>query len=340
MSTASTARWDRDPEVVLVVSVDTECDKVERWAPRWPLTFASVTEGIVEKLHPVCEQYGMRPTYLLSPEVVRDHECVAALLRLRNAELGSHLHIEHMDPGVDPRGAAPGYFQCQHPASEELDQMQQLTELFRDRFGAQPMSFRAGRFGAGANTVRCLETLGYRYDSSVTPHMRWGRNPGEMDFTRSPEQPYVPSQANIATWGRSSIVELPVSIVSSKLGDWLRSRVLLEHGQNVVKRTFRKALAPLWLRPTISDPSVMMHVCTSLVERHGNQPVVVLTMLLHAGELVAGASPYSATEAQAETIFKRLETILAELAQRGVRGATMAEAAELVVPALAAGRAA
>jgi len=42
----------------------------------------------------------------------------------------------------------------------EFEKLKNLTDLFINKFGHRPTSFRAGRFGAGNNTISALENLG------------------------------------------------------------------------------------------------------------------------------------------------------------------------------------
>jgi len=79
---------------LVAVSIDVECDKDLHWRVRRPLTFRGVEEGIGRRLAPLFAEYGVRPTYLLSPEVIRDGTCVSLLKTLEACELGTHLHPE------------------------------------------------------------------------------------------------------------------------------------------------------------------------------------------------------------------------------------------------------
>jgi hypothetical protein len=289
-----------------------------------PLAFRSVTDGVAARLQPIFARHGIRPTYLVSPEVLRDPAARAVLERLPDSvELGSHLHGEHL--GAAPDG--PGDFQCQYPAEVELERMTRLAELFETSLGRRPRSFRAGRFGAGPNTLRCLEALGYAADGSVTPHMRWGIAPGEMDYTAAPEQPYFPAHANIARRGTSTVLEIPVSLVGTPVGDALRSALLLENGQGLVRRALRRVTRPRWLHPAIETVDVMLRVADTLVARHRARGRVVLTMMFHAGEVVAGATPSSHSDAAAAVVRARLDATLGALVAAGARPATMSDIA-------------
>ncbi|HSO34771.1 MAG TPA: hypothetical protein VLT33_19690, partial [Labilithrix sp.] len=74
----------------LCVTIDTESDKGKGWRSRRPLSFEGVTDGVVKRLHPLFERFGAKPTYLLSPEVMRDEASVAVFRRIaQSCELGT-----------------------------------------------------------------------------------------------------------------------------------------------------------------------------------------------------------------------------------------------------------
>ncbi|MDP8999128.1 MAG: hypothetical protein M3O46_03350, partial [Myxococcota bacterium] len=86
--------------VLLCVSIDCECDKGPAWRTRLPLAFDGVAVGIVERLHPLFRSFRGKPTYLLSPELLREPRCIEQLAALQGAELGTHLHGELAEPGA------------------------------------------------------------------------------------------------------------------------------------------------------------------------------------------------------------------------------------------------
>ena len=74
----------------LCVTIDTECDKGQGWRTQRPLAFAGVLEGVGRRLQPLFAEYRAKPTYLLSPEVMRDAASVELLRRIApNVELGA-----------------------------------------------------------------------------------------------------------------------------------------------------------------------------------------------------------------------------------------------------------
>ena len=174
----------------LCVSIDTECDKGKGWLSKRPMSFDGVHDGILERIHPLFAEFGAKPTYLLSPEVLRDERCVEALRTIEpSSELGTHLHGEYAEPGAFEPDMTQ-HFQRDYAPELEREKLTYLTDLFIRAFGHQPRSFRAGRFGIGPSSIPILESLGYTVESSVTPHVDWSSaGAAGLSFVGAPTQP-------------------------------------------------------------------------------------------------------------------------------------------------------
>lgn len=296
-------------QVLLVITIDTEGDcQKESWEKSNPLTFKSVTEGIPYILQPLFNQFNAAPTYLISPEVINHKEGVKALKSLVGKhELGAHLHGEYIEPEQKypyPAGTNAEMYQCLYSPEIELAKLRNLSELFKDKFGYPAVSFRAGRYGAGGNTIQSLEKLGYRIDTSISPHMVWRDNRGQkiVDFTRAPEQPYFPDYQEIIKPGAGRVLEVPISIIKS----WWRR--------------------PLWLRPSYASTRQMVKVITTLQLRYANQPnPVVLNMMFHSMEVIPGISPLNKTWEETDAFLKRLTEVLEYCRANGVKFCTLSE---------------
>jgi hypothetical protein len=292
--------------VFLCVSIDCECDKGPGWKTQRPLRYAGVHRGIVERIHPMMSRYGGKPTYLLSPEVLRDAACVEALASLRSCELGAHLHGEMAEPGAFAPDVTSDV-QRDYPGAIERAKLVSLTSSFRDVFGRRPASFRAGRFGVGPNTLPILEELGYSVDSSVTPRVDWSHVSRGLTFVHAPHQPYFPDRTDPAKRGRSTVLEVPVTTAPRLAG-----RVPL----------VGRLAQPRWLRPTWSSARALVRTARDAVEsarQEGQQRPVVLNAMLHNVEVVAGASPYAATDGAATALLSRLEALLVWATAEGIK---------------------
>jgi glycosyltransferase involved in cell wall biosynthesis/Tfp pilus assembly protein PilF len=302
----------------LLVTIDTECDKSSTWRTASPLTFRGVTEAIPDRLQPLFARFGIRPTYLLSPEVMTHPESVAALKACRDVELTTHLHGDYAVPQIktwDFAGTTTDEMQWEYGAELERAKMATLTEMFRQQFGFQPLSFRAGRFGAGPHTGRILQELGYRIDSSVTPHICWTSRRGEKrpDYRKYPEMPYtLGPEGDISCPGTGGLLEVPVTILPTGTV------------------ASNNPAEPIWFRPWYSDADslcrVLDHVLAQPPVNGVHRP---LMMMFHNVELLAGASPYPQTGAEVQRYLDMMARVFELAERRGVKACTMAEYADL-----------
>lgn len=311
------------PDVFLVVSIDCECDKGPAWRSRRPLAFDGIAEGIGARLQPLFEKYGAKPTYLLSPEVMRHEPSVERLASLGSrAELGTHLHGEYAEPNAFEPDVTR-VFQRDYPREIELQKLASTTDSFARAFGRRPTSFRAGRFGIGPHTLGILGDLGYLVDSSVTPFMRWSDRGTSFSFEGAATQPYVPDEAAPAKKGGSRILEVPITI---------RPRAA-----NRIPALGR-FIEPRWLRPSRASGSEMIAVARGEIAEAATQKrtaPVILNAMFHNVEVIAGASPYAATEGQARAILERVETLLAFAKQEGIRSVGLSDTRDILTGASA-----
>lgn len=268
------------------------------------MTFEGVHVGIVQRLQPLFASYGAKPTYLVSPEVIRDAQSAEELKAIgAGCELGAHLHGEYAEPGAwEPEVTRD--FQRDYEGDVEKRKLTYLTDQFIRAFEHQPVSFRAGRFGIGRRTIGILEELGYAVESSVTPNIDWSDqgSPG-LSFAGAPTQPYHPDRDDPGKPGESSLLEIPITI----------RRRLLNSLPGIGKK-----LEPRWLRPTWTSGDALIRLAEDEIgEARRNTPgrPVVINAMLHNTEVIPDASPYADAEGDARAILDRLRVLLA-FAQR------------------------
>ena len=185
-------------------------------------------------------------------------------------------------------------FKPRSPPAVERAKIEALTSLFVHTFGTRPRSFRAGRFGIGGASLGILADLGYTVDSSVTPFIDWsGAGPGAPDFRQAPFIPYHPDPHAPATAGQGPVWEIPVTI-----------RPRLAHRLPVMRRFLARRLRPRWLRPTWGSAGALIDLARDVWNEAPPRASADATraappiwnVMFHNVEVVAGASPYSATE--------------------------------------------
>lgn len=289
--------------IFLIVSIDTECDKGPGWIVQRPMSFKSVTKGVPEILTPLFSKHGVKPTYLLSPEIMHDEESVLIFRKMSHIELGTHLHEEFIEPLSNWTADRTKSIQRDLHYSMEREKLVRLTDLFERCFGYRPLSFRAGRFGIGVGTMRYLDELGYLVDSSVTPFKThyyesgtvnnfWGRRPF----------PYKVSGLRI--------LQVPVTIVNR---DFSRLPVLvlkcLEDRRTLPRRILNRLgyrSRSEWFRPYRSTSETLIGVAETLIKSCPDGSVPVLNMMFHSNEIIPGASPYCQTLEDVDRYIKSM----------------------------------
>lgn len=312
---------DTNSECYLLVTLDTEVDKDPAWRIAAPPTFTSVTRGIPEIFSPLFRRYGVRPTYLLSSEVLEDQESCQVLTELGSeAELGTHLHADLVTPSRrlfpdNMGGQAANTIQTQLSPAVESAKLANLTERFRESFGYAPVSFRAGRYGMSAVTPALLAELGYLVDSSVTPGLCWNYAEGIIDYRNSRRGHHWLETPN------GPLLELPVSVMpGGALAPLVRDLPALPG--RIARRILGARGQYLWLRPSWGSGEDLVRYVKQSNERF-------LVMMLHSMEVIPGASPYARTQDQANRIVMAMDHLFAFARQAGIRFCTMAEAAKL-----------
>ena len=295
---------------IFCVTIDTEPDCDVHWRRSQPLTFESVTFGIPNILRPMWNRFNIRPVYFVSPEVIENDRCCQTLkdeIGL-GAEIGTHLHSEYIGPQKkheDAGGTASDEFPCFAYDSEiESEKIKNLTELIETKLGIWPVSYRAARYGADLDTIKSLETLGYKVDSSVTPEISWVKQ-GGPDHSRAPKQPYFISARNYYTAGESGILEVPITISGKRLpflsDKWIYYR---------------------WLRPTHMTALEMKMLVAEFVKNYAEP---VLNLMFHSMEVLPGKTPFVRTKLGQKMYLNRLTSILGYLAKKGFESKTLAE---------------
>jgi len=314
-------------KVMFIITIDTEIDKSLSWKVSVNKTFSSILKGIPDKFTPLFEEFGAKPTYLLSSEVINYQDCVRVLKIITNCELGTHLHGELLEPESiisNLSNAIITEMECSYSKEIEYQKLKNITELFKGQFGYQPTSFRAGRFGAGDNTIPLLQRLGYLVDSSITPSVDWNYPEGRANFMMARQQPYFPSEDNLLLEGSSKILEVPVSIVASKCRRpcyTILDTMKLPLTKQIVDHIFPAH----WLRPSRTTSSEMIQVMTRIVKHYHSNDFIILNMMFHSMEIIPGASPYTKNEEESHAFLERIRTVLKYCVSNSFTFATVSE---------------
>ncbi len=290
------------------ITIDTEPDCDVHWRRSVPLSFESVLYGINMILRPLWNRYAIKPVYFVSPEVAQNDSCCKVLRKeiQLGAEIGAHLHSEYIEPKKKYEnfdGTSSKEYSCYAYSTEtELAKIENLTYLISKKLGVKPVSYRAARYGADLDTIKCLENLGYKVDSSVTPQIDWSRQ-GGPNHSKAPKQPYFISTDDYYSEGNSKILEVPITISKKRLfflGDkWLFYR---------------------WLRPSHMSVMEMKILINEFIK---NYDYPVLNMMFHSMEIIPKKTPFVRTKIEQRLYLNRLEKTIKHLKTIGFQSSTL-----------------
>ena len=311
---------DRRP---FLITIDTEGDRL--WER--PRTITTYNAGFLPRFQSLCERFGFKPVYLTNFEMANADAFVAFgrdLLARGAAEIGMHLHAWNSPPIVpltdDDLHSQP--YLVEYPVDVMRRKLAHMTALLEDRFQVDVVSHRAGRWALDERYTRLLVELGYSVDCSVTPGVSWRRTPGGRpgsggaDYSRFPTEPYFVDLDDISRAADSPLLEVPMTIVSSRLhraAPWAYRRPLGRIVRSI-------SPGPRWLRPTGRN---LAELRTTVATAVGSGSLH-LEFMLHSSELMPGGSPTFPDVAAIERLYADLEALFEEIAPRFV-GMTLAE---------------
>lgn len=290
------------------ITIDTEMDADIHWNKKWPPEYSSILDGIPQFYRPLWDKYDVHPIYFLSPEILYSEECCEVFRDeiKKGAIIGAHLHPEYIEPQrvyYSGKQIVQSEFPCSaYDYDTEYNKIKNLTLLIEEKLAIRPIWYRAARFGADNDTMKILEQLGYKYDSSVTPYIDWSDRGGK-NFSNYPQEDITRG---------TSIVEKPVYIDGKrfgKLGEILPDNWLFYN----------------WLRPT---HMTLLELNKIIREQSGSEllysnnnfentydePYSDLVMMFHSMEIMINKTPYVRNKIMQKYYLYRLENTL-KLAQ-------------------------
>lgn len=318
----------------LLFSIDTESDALH-WKGCSPdnLTFKSC-EGL-PVLMDIVGGFGVRPTFLITHAMASQRQvvsCIEPMLKNNLCEVGAHFH-----PGdTPPYERSDGIIRDNILTVPDglLDtKFNELYSLLSSRFGP-PRSFRCGAWTIDSRVIKLLEHYGVTVDSSVTPHVSW-RLINRPSYLTAPDKAYFLDRLDPSMPGDSAILEIPVSIWSSKQADGLIGEIIaaafsmpLESQSGYFARIIKaiRSDKPVWIRPALFSAAEMISAAMELKEK-----VDYVHIMCHSNELAVGTSPYSKTPEQLKRLLTRLRMFFSFAREQGYIPMTLSEYAAIEI---------
>ena len=279
----------------LFITLDTEMDADTHWRKREPAEFSSILNGIPNIYRKLWDKYDICPIYFVSPEVVDNRKCCEVLKNeiCKGAIIGAHLHPEHIEPQKENIDEVEiEKFPCfAYDYEIEKKKLENLRDLIKTNLGVTPIWYRAARFGADEDTIKILDELGFKYDSSFTPNVNWS-DKGGPNHSGTPVFSYKIKGSNI--------IEYPISIAGKRGG--VLGKVLPENW-----------LFYRWLRPTHMSYLEEKNLIDELTDKGIND----LVMMFHSMEIMINKTPYVRNKYMQKYYLWRLEKTIRYVKKKG-----------------------
>lgn len=249
----------------------------------------------LQELAPISREMGFPLTLYCAYQVFVDSGARRTLAFMRDhcgAEIGAHLHHWSTPPFLENAENA-GPPERTHLLSPDLlrERLRNLLKAGRDFQGADPESFRMGRWDLKARLLPLLAEEGIRVDSSICPLRAFKNGP---DHFLAPPDPYwldLPEGKKIL---EAPITQIPLSGNLARL--W--RKMALNHPDLLDAFHFFGCLSP---NPVWHGAAVMRWAARLHVARGGQ----VLSLFLHSSELMPGASPNVPDKAAARKLIAK-----------------------------------
>jgi hypothetical protein len=301
------------PDMNLVVTIDTEEDN---WGHEHS-EFTVENIRMIPRLQDLFDRYSIRPTYLVTYQVVSCKWAADILNQLKfqnKCEIGSHLHPWNTPPSkeiVNERNSMLKNL----PFELQMEKLLVLTDKIESFFGIRPQTFRAGRWGLGPETIRALIACNYLVDSSVTPSISWVNCGDGPEYCQTNTEQYWLSAEGDGCGkdNHSSILELPATIGFSrwpfefwqKIYSILQSKKLkLLHLAGIAHRI--GLLQKIWFSPEESSADDMITLARVMIANGAR----TLNLSFHSTSLLPGKSPFVRNSKELEAFYQRIEKIL------------------------------
>lgn len=293
------------PQLLVFVDTEEEFD--------WQKSFSNDARGVTAMKHQwraqmVFDRYGVKPVYLVDYPVaaqVDGYQPLREFLADARCEIGAHLH-PWVTPPVEEEVGDRNSFACNLPRDLERRKLLILKQTIEHNLGVAPIVYRAGRYGADAETRALLDELGFLIDSSALP---WTdlRPIAGPDFRHWSPDPF---------WfgGDERLLEIPLTTgflgLLHRFGEDVFPWIGGTHGVRL-RATAICARARLLDRIRLSPEGVTLAEAKRLTRalvRRGEQQVFVVSY--HSPSLGVGHTPYVRTRHDLEQFLAWLDGYL------------------------------
>lgn len=179
---------DQPPQLIVVIDTEEEFN----WNKPVDRNSTSVAAmRYIDRVQNIFDEYGITPCYVIDYPIASQEESYKPLVDIfkdKRCEIGAHLHPWVTPPESEeliPKNTYPGNLE----KTLEYEKLKNLTDKIHQNFNFQPIIYKAGRYGFGANTEAILKQLGYKIDLSYCPSFYHGDD-GGPDYSDAHAEPF------------------------------------------------------------------------------------------------------------------------------------------------------
>ncbi len=272
----------------------------------------------IARFQQFCEQEGVCPIYLVDWPIATSPlaaEVLGPAVRAGRAEIGVQLH-PWVNPPFEEQVTEHNSFAGNLPPQLEREKFTRLRSAIQSSFGADPLIYRAGRYGVGPHTAPMLAEGGIAIDSSVRPHFDYSSG-GGPDYRRHPLHPYWLDDPR-------TLLELPLTTLF-----W---GMLRRQGPAIYPAlwripSLRGVLSRLGLleRIPLTPEGISVDEAIRGVDMALDDGLPLLVFSFHSPSLQAGHTPYVRGAEDLEKLYDWWRRMFSYLALRGVSPTNVAE---------------
>jgi len=318
--------------VKLIVTIDTEADP---WKPSWHSEQPVTNIAALSEVQELFTAHDIRPTYLVDFPVASSASSVSLLrsfLENGQCEIGAHCHPWTTPPFEEPCTQKHTML-CNLPRSLILRKLRSLHHRIIEAFDTVPTSFRAGRWGYSTAVAVCLDKLGYKIDTSITPLMDW-TSLGGPNFSRALPRPYCFNPDNIfnnALPGRMIEVPATIGLIRRDLPlmpqwHWRTSQAYSWGFPSIRLLTKLRLLRKVWLSPEVCSSKEMIALTKALIQ----EGAPVINLFFHSPTLQPGLTPFTRIQKDKDRFLADLREFLRFARSAGCESITLSEATRVV----------